>query len=176
MSNPPVTEVKALIVEDPKLPGDKTIFDGMDVSRQPWFTVSEVAKFFFAKSPHWVRWRERKGYFVLGHPECPHTQVVKVPYTSDGKTEITRDRAAELPAGEVKWVDKTVLATEDGHCVLCGGTEVANKRTPEGARYYDLADVENMAYALADKEGITGGELHSVLQLLQVEARVWGYL
>jgi hypothetical protein len=41
------------------------IIDDIDVTKEPHFTVSEVAKFFFARSPHWVRWREDKGYFVL---------------------------------------------------------------------------------------------------------------
>ena len=54
------------------------IIDGFDVSKQPHFTVSEVAKFFFARSPHWVRWRQDKGYFVLdGKPVGVHRKVPK---------------------------------------------------------------------------------------------------
>jgi hypothetical protein len=33
---------------------------------RPRFSVSEIAKVFFAKSTHWVRWREREGHFQLG--------------------------------------------------------------------------------------------------------------
>lgn len=53
------------MVTDTRLPEDRMLLDGIDVSREPLFTVSEVAKFFFARSPHWIRWRERKGFFVL---------------------------------------------------------------------------------------------------------------
>jgi hypothetical protein len=38
---------------------------GIDTADGPRFAVSEVAKMFFARSAHWVRWRERKGHFHL---------------------------------------------------------------------------------------------------------------
>lgn len=37
----------------------RIITAGIEVERPPRFRVGEVAKFFFAKSTHWVRWRER---------------------------------------------------------------------------------------------------------------------
>jgi len=37
------------------------IFAGIETD-EPKFRVSEVAKVFFARSPHWVRWREREGH------------------------------------------------------------------------------------------------------------------
>lgn len=53
---------------------DKLIFHGVDTTQDncPRFSTSEVAKFFFARSPHWMRWRERKGDFVIdGKPVVP---------------------------------------------------------------------------------------------------------
>lgn len=43
------------------------IFDGVegDVDDKPLFTVSETAKFFFARSPHWIRWLEGENKMVL---------------------------------------------------------------------------------------------------------------
>ena len=41
------------------------VTDGLDTSREPHFTISELAKFFFNRSPGWIRWRERKGHFIL---------------------------------------------------------------------------------------------------------------
>lgn len=56
-------------ITDTRLPADHLILEGVDVSREPVFTVSEVARFFFARTAHWVRWRERRGFFVLdGEP------------------------------------------------------------------------------------------------------------
>lgn len=58
-------EETQIILTDTRLPTDQFILDGVDVSEEPIFTVSEVAKMFFALSPHWIRWRERKGDFIL---------------------------------------------------------------------------------------------------------------
>jgi hypothetical protein len=111
-----------VVVTDSRLPTDKFILEGIDVAREPVFTVSEVAKVFFARSPHWVRWRERKGFFVLD------------------------------------------------------GEDVSGQRTDDGARRYNLADIEKMAHALASKGAINGAQLTNALLLVQIEARVWGYL
>lgn len=47
-----------VLAADKRLPTDKFILEGLDVSRQPLFTISEVAKFFFGRTTHWLRWRE----------------------------------------------------------------------------------------------------------------------
>lgn len=111
-----------VVVKDASLPADRFILEGIDTSREPHFTVSEVAKFFFGMSAHWVRWRERKGDFFLD------------------------------------------------------GEAVGSHRTPEGARYYTLSDVEKMAHALAEKDNLSVDQLTNALLLVQAEARVWGYL
>lgn len=117
-----MSEATHIVVSDSRLPTDQFILEGIDVSREPVFTVSEVAKMFFARSPHWIRWLERKGQFVLD------------------------------------------------------GEDVAGHRSEEGARRYDLADIEKMAHALAEKGSINGAQLTNALLLVQVEAKVWGYL
>ena len=67
------TEDTHIVLTDARLPTDHLILEGVDVAKEPVFTVSEIAKVFYARSPHWIRWRERKGYFVLepegGAPE-----------------------------------------------------------------------------------------------------------
>lgn len=60
---------RRLELVNPKIPADDPILDGIDVSEKPHYTVSEVAKFFFARSAHWVRWREKEGDLMLdGQP------------------------------------------------------------------------------------------------------------
>ena len=58
-------ETPTVFLVDPELPADHLILDGIDTSREPRFSVSEVAKFFFKRNSHWVRWAERKGIFVF---------------------------------------------------------------------------------------------------------------
>lgn len=111
-----------IVVVDAALDPTKFILEGIDVSREPIFTVGEVAKVFFGRSAHWIRWRERKGYFDLD------------------------------------------------------GEPVGDTRTSEGARRYNLADIEKMAHALASKGAITGSQLRNALMLVQTEARVYGYI
>lgn len=123
------------------------IIDDIDVSANPHFTVSEVAKFFFARSPHWVRWRQDKGYFVLdGKPVGINRKVPK------------------------KNADGPVL-NEKGDPefeIVAGGSE--------GARIYTLDDVEKMAYALAERQAIDGQKLQQILRLVDAQARLWEYL
>lgn len=44
---------------------DKMMLEGIDTSKKPLFSVSEMASFFFARSPHWVRWLEGEDRMVL---------------------------------------------------------------------------------------------------------------
>lgn len=43
----------------------RPITKDLDLERSPRYRIGEVAKVFFAKSPHWVRWRERTDAFVI---------------------------------------------------------------------------------------------------------------
>lgn len=52
------------IILDNELPADRLILAGVDMADSPTFTISEVAKFFFARTRHWIRWREKGGLFV----------------------------------------------------------------------------------------------------------------
>lgn len=47
------------------------LFDSIPAEEvdEPVFGISEVAKIFFRRSSHWVRWRERKGSFTLDGKE-----------------------------------------------------------------------------------------------------------
>ncbi len=50
---------------DPEIDFTKPIFTDIDTTVGPRFSTAEVAKFFFGRSPHWMRWRERSGMFTL---------------------------------------------------------------------------------------------------------------
>ena len=53
------------VLVDDRLDPDRLILEGIDVSEGPHFSVGNVSTFFFARSPHWIRWLERKGQLVL---------------------------------------------------------------------------------------------------------------
>lgn len=65
--------VTQYVITDNEIPDDRLIYEGVDVSEGPTFTISEIAKFFFGRSAHWVRWRERTGAFTYeGKPVGIH--------------------------------------------------------------------------------------------------------
>lgn len=60
---------EAIVVTDPKVDPDRFLLTGIDTSREPLYAIGEVAKFFFARTAHWVRWVEREHKLVLdGEP------------------------------------------------------------------------------------------------------------
>lgn len=110
-----------MVISDTRLDPDHFITDGIDLS-EPTFSVGDVARFFFARSAHWIRWRESLGHLTLD------------------------------------------------------GEPVAQDRNEDGARTYNLRDVEMMAHALMENKAINGQQLHIALLLVQNEARLWGKL
>lgn len=107
-----------VVFRDPDIPADRLMFEGIDPDGSPQFRVSEVARVFFARSSHWVRYCENENFFTLD--------------------------------GEV----------------------VATRRTPEGARTYNLLDIEKMAHALAQNDRIDGETLHRVLSIIRLVGEV----
>lgn len=61
----PADPFTQLIITDSEIDPNHFMLDRMSMERSPTFSVSEMAKVFFARSDHWVRWRERKGFFDL---------------------------------------------------------------------------------------------------------------
>jgi hypothetical protein len=51
-----------IVIKDARIPPRKFIVTD-DALGEPTFSVSEVGKFFFARSSHWVRLLEREGFF-----------------------------------------------------------------------------------------------------------------
>ncbi len=68
--------VTQYVITDNAIPENHLIFEGVDATPEnggPTFTISEIAKFFFGRSAHWVRWRERTGAFTYeGKPVGIH--------------------------------------------------------------------------------------------------------
>lgn len=122
---------------------------GVEDIDEPNFSVSEVAKF-FARSTHWVRWRERKGFFFIdGNPAHQHDEY------------------------EEEW--ETDEETGEVYC-SCGALRVGNRRTEEGYRLYRLDDIELMAHGLAQKGVLDGQDLAKVVDVVRAYATVWGHL
>lgn len=54
------------VIEGPEAKAkDRFLFDDVDLSDAPTFSVTEAAKVFFGLSGHWMRWREKEGHFRL---------------------------------------------------------------------------------------------------------------
>lgn len=60
----------------------------------------------------------------------------------------------------------------NGYFVL-NGIVLEPKRTEKGNRYYTLADIERMAYALVENHAIDPDHLAVVLQLVLLQARLY---
>lgn len=109
-----------VVIEQEDLPSE-LMLDGVDTSGGPTFEPAEVAKIFFALSPHWIRWREGQGHM-----------------TYQGK--------------------------------------IVGARNERGARYYDLAAIERMIYALLEHDAITAERGLRALNIVRDIALVHGYI
>jgi hypothetical protein len=54
-----------VVITDLNLDPDHLLFEGIDTSQYPHFSIGEVAKIFFAKSPSWLRGQETAGKFSI---------------------------------------------------------------------------------------------------------------
>lgn len=57
------------VMTDMRIDPEQMMLEGVDTSKKPLFTVSEMAKFFFARSNHWVRWLEQTGKMTITDPD-----------------------------------------------------------------------------------------------------------
>lgn len=54
-----------IVVVDARVDGDAFMLADVDTSEKgPFFTVSQVAEVFFARTSHWIRWLETKKGFL----------------------------------------------------------------------------------------------------------------
>jgi hypothetical protein len=153
---------ETLVVTDAALDPDKFMLDGIDTSKNPHFTVSEVAKVFFARSSHWIRWLETKHAFILDStdPSCPH-----------GEPDPNE------PGETLSWMEPVTLHGQIiSVCTHCSGEDTAARRTEKGARVYTLGDIEKMTHALAGGGHISGAQASNALHLVRTCARIWEYL
>lgn len=63
-------EAEPIVLTDAKIDPDHFILEGIDTSAIPLrYSVSEIGKVFFARTPHWVRWLYRQEkVFLDGKP------------------------------------------------------------------------------------------------------------
>lgn len=57
------------VMTDTRIDPDQMMLEGVDDAKKPVFTVSEMAKFFFARTNHWVRWLEQQNKMLLAEPD-----------------------------------------------------------------------------------------------------------
>jgi len=183
----------AHVVTDPAIPAGRFILEGVNVEKAPLFSVSELAKVFFGRSSYWVRWLEEQHAIVLdGDPQCSHTKTAKEMRPHPIIVTEAMQKRRKLPADTVgkplldkdgnkvteeKMTDVQVPYFDTkGKCKRCKGQKVGERRTASGARTYSLADVEQVAHALAQAGKITGTQLRHALGVVDLEARIWEYI
>lgn len=55
----------AVVITDHRVDPQEFMLADIDTSKAPLFSVGEVAKVFFARSAHWIRWVEREHKLLL---------------------------------------------------------------------------------------------------------------
>lgn len=73
----------------------------------------------------------------------------------------------------LRWRYRSATGYPNGFFVL-DGVQLEPKRNKNGIRYYTLADIERMAYALAQNKAIDGRTLATVLEIVLHVARNYG--
>lgn len=80
MTKPGITSMNQspiIMMADPLLDPEKMIFDGIDTSEYPLYSVGEMAKVFFARSASWARSHENAGHFDLDDKFIPRRRIAK---------------------------------------------------------------------------------------------------
>lgn len=54
-----------VVIEDPRMDPGRLMYAEMPYEEGPQFRISEVAKTFFGKTPHWMRWLQTKNALVF---------------------------------------------------------------------------------------------------------------
>jgi integrase len=72
----------------------------------------------------------------------------------------------------LRWRYREAPHYPHGYFVL-RGIQLEPKRTEKDNRYYTLADIERMAYALVENNAIDGDHLSVILQIVLLEARLY---
>lgn len=144
----PTDEVSpTLVILDYIIDPATPLFEGIDTSVEPHFTVSEAAKFFFRRSSHWIRLQEnlcikcRQPWRTKDPNVCP----------KDGEEH-------------------------DIGLIRINGVRVPPPRTEGNARYYTLADIENTARGLYEQSVIDHNQLSFALAIARLQGRLWDYL
>lgn len=75
----------------------------------------------------------------------------------------------------LRWRYRKANSYPNGYFVL-DGVLLEPKRTDKGFRYYTLADIERMAYALVENQAIGGEKFITVLQLVLHQAVLHGVI
>lgn len=146
------------VLTDPRIDPERLMLAGVDTevvdpktgkSRGPVFTVSEMAKFFFDRTNHWVRWLE------------------SMPETEEDPKKPGKMIAIPDTKGVPFWFTDPTTGER---------RKVGQRRNEKAARLYTLSDVEEVAHALAQNGHISGTQLRQTLLLVQVSAEMRGFL
>lgn len=141
------------VIADAHIDPDRLMFEGVNTDEKPVYTVSEMAKVFFGRTNHWIRWLESNGRMA----------VVKNP-SKDCKV-CSNTRVATKGDGEIS-----------GPCPKCTIPVGTRRSEKMNGRIYTLGDIEEVAHALAQNQSISGTQLRLTLKMLRAQGEMYGYL
>lgn len=144
------------LLADPALDPNKMLLEGIDTSAGPLYSVSEMAKVFFARSSHWVRWLETCDYPVPDPARKGKTKPCQLhPHQHNEKLAAKhRDRWRLMFEGEL----------------------LEPIRTASNARKYDLALIEKIVHCLASNGTIKPPQLRQALTIVKMQAEMHDYI
>lgn len=88
------------VIEGPEAKAkDRFLFDDVDLSKGPTFSVTEAAKVFFGLSGHWMRWREKEGHFRLIDDATGEEYNTEPHRTDSGAREYSLDTLEKMAHG-----------------------------------------------------------------------------
>lgn len=151
-----MTTSAVTVLADQRLDLDQLMLDGVDTSSGPLFSVSEMAKVFFARTAYWVRWLENCEYPV-SNPKVPD------------KTK----PCGMHPLGHSK---EEAEAHKGAWRMVLDGELLVPIRTESNARKYDLALIEKIAHALASNNTIEISQLRHALAIVHTQAQMNNYI
>jgi len=79
----------------------------------------------------------------------------------------------ESDAGISKVTGEKLPGRHPNGFFVLDGIPLQPKVSPQGQRYYTIADIERMAHALAQNGVINGVELSEIIQMLQLTVKIW---
>lgn len=142
----------------------RRMFTDLDLNNAPTFSTREVSTLFFQRSPDWLRWRERQGYF-----KAPVEPAAPKPLNADLVDEFINHANVGIAA-----LDDVVAMLGESEEVLLdlpvNDQDVNPARNELGTKRYSYLDIEKLAHNLCAHGAIHVTRLMIALAILRLSA------